>query len=206
MGKLLPPLLLALLVGCGSGDGSDEDEDGDGDGAAADGGGDGDHPPTEAEPPPGDLTTVVRTKEELLAALAAATPGSVVYVADDVEIDLTGEVGIPVPARVTVASGGAPGALLLTAQKDTLPLVRATGEGIRFTGLRLRGPDPDIGATPYGEPLARAIDASHADNLQVDHSELSGWSHAAVMYDYARRGYVHHNSIHHNRRDRKSVV
>ncbi|HEU5057340.1 MAG TPA: VCBS repeat-containing protein [Kofleriaceae bacterium] len=127
-------------------------------------------------------------------------PGSVVYVADDAELDLTGLVAIPVPARVTIASGGAPGALLFTDRKDTLPLFSATGEGIRFTGLRLRGPDPDIGATPYGEPLARAIDARYADNLQVDHAELSGWSHAAVMFDYAHRGYVHHNSIHHNRR------
>jgi hypothetical protein len=199
MGKLLSAALVALIVGCGAGDRAADDGDA-GDGARSDDAGEGQFPPTEAEPAPGDLTTVVRTKAELLAAIAAATPGSVVYVADDVEIDLTGEVGIPVPPRVTIASGGAPGALLFTGQKDTLPLFRATGEGVRFTGLRLRGPDPDIGATPYGEPLARAIDASHADNLQVDHSELSGWSHAAVMYDYARRGYVHHNSIHHNRR------
>ena len=194
--------LAALAAGCGSsGPGADDDGEA-GDGASADGGGGSDdqHPPTEAEPAPGDLTTVVRTVDELLAALAAATPGSVVYVADDVELDLTGQVGIAVPARVTIASGGAPGALLFTDQKDTLPLFRATGEGIRFTGLRLRGPDPDIGATPYGEPLCRAIDASHAENFQLDHAELSGWSHAAVMFDYAHRGYVHHNSIHHNRR------
>lgn len=188
-------LLTLLALGCSA---QVTEPGGAADGAAApgqDGGG-----PTEAEPAPGDLTTVVHTADELVAALAVATPGSVVYVADDAELDLTGRVAIAVPAQVTIASGGAPGALLYTDQKDTLPLFRASGEGIRFTGLRLRGPDPDIGATPYGEPLCRAIDGSHADNLQVDHSELSGWSHAAVMFDYAHRGYVHHDSIHHNRR------
>src|SRR6185503_8453429 len=192
------PLLAILVLGCSS----QHSEPGGGDAGTDDAGSDGgeDHPPTEAEPAPGDLTTVVHTVDELVAALAAATPGSVVYVADDAELDLTGRVAIPVPAQVTIASGGAPGALLYTTQKDTLGLFRASGEGIRFTGLRLRGPDPDIGATPYGEPLCRAIDGSHADNLQVDHSELSGWSHAAIMFDYAHRGYVHHNSIHHNRR------
>jgi hypothetical protein len=194
------PLLAVLVLGCGSHAGDPgEGRDGGGD-LDSDAGGGADSGPTEAEPAPGDLTTVVHTVDELIAALAAASPGSVVYVADDAELDLTGRVAIEVPAQVTIASGGAPGALLYSNQKDTLPLFRASGEGIRFTGLRLRGPDPDVGATPYGEPLCRAIDGSHADNLQVDHSELSGWSHAAVMFDYAHRGYVHHNSIHHNRR------
>ena len=199
MAKLIPILIAGVISGCGGG--GDPGGGDAGAGAVGDAGAGADaREPTEAEPAPGDLTIVVTSVDELLAALAVATPGSVVYVADDAELDLTGQVAIPVPPQVTIASGGAPGALLFTSQKDTLPLFRATGEGIRFTGLRLRGPDPDIGATPYGEPLCRAIDASHADNLQVDHSELSGWSHAAVMFDYAHRGHVHHNSIHHNRR------
>jgi len=198
MAKLIP-LLAVLAVGCGSYVTAPGGEDG-GPTDQADAGSDADHEPTEAEPAPGDLTTVVHTVDELVAALAKATRGSVVYVADDAELDLTGRVAIPVPAQVTLASGGAPGALLYSDQKDTLGLFRASGEGIRFTGLRLRGPDPDVGATPYGEPLCRAIDGIHADNLQVDHAELTGWSHAAVMFDYAHRGYVHHNSIHHNRR------
>ena len=199
MAKLIPILIAGVIAGCGGG--GDPGSGDAGNDPAGDGGADaGARDPTEAEPAPGDLTIVVTSVDELLAALAVATPGTVVYVADDAELDLTGQVAIPVPRQVTIASGGAPGALLYTDQKDTLPLFRATGEGIRFTGLRLRGPDPDIGATPYGEPLCRAIDASHADNLQVDHSELSGWSHAAVMFDYSHRGYVHHDSIHHNRR------
>jgi hypothetical protein len=199
MAKPIPVLAVLAALGCGSyvtdpGEGrAGGGQDGDADATAA-------SEPTEAEPAPGDLTTVVHTVDQLIAALADAPRGSVVYVADTAELDLTGRDPVAVPAQVTIASGGAPGALLYTSQKDTLPMFRASGEGIRFTGLRLRGPDPDIGATPYGEPLCRAIDGIHADNLQVDHSELTGWSHAAVMFDYAHRGYVHHNSIHHNRR------
>jgi hypothetical protein len=198
MERLALVVALAGVAGCTSFSLGSTDSD-DGDGAFTDAG-TAERPPTEAEPAPGDLVIRVATVDELLAALATASRGSVVYVADDAELDLTGRVAIEVPAQVTIASGGSPGALLFTDQLDTLPLFRASGEGIRFTGLRLRGPDPEIGATPYGTPLARAIDGTHADNLQVDHAELSGWSHAAVMLDYAHRGRVHHDSIHHNRR------
>jgi hypothetical protein len=201
MAKLALAVALAGMAGCASfstGTGG-SDDDGDGDGAVADAG-PAERPPTEAEPGPGDLVIRVATADELLAALETAGRGSVVYVADDAELDLTGRVAIAVPAQVTIASSGSPGALIYTDELDTLPLFRTSGEGVRFTGLRLRGPDPDIGATPYGTPLARAIDAYHADNLQVDHAELSGWSHAAIMLDYAHRAWIHHDSIHHNRR------
>jgi hypothetical protein len=190
---------VAVAMGCG--------EAGDDDGAGRDGGADpadGDAAPGErVDPPTSDITSVsVATADELVAALASATPGSVVEVTAD--IDLTGREAIVVPAQVTISGGGgefgAGGALLYTNQLDTMPLFRAGGPGVRFTGIRLRGPDPDIGATPYGEPVSQGINASHADNLQVDHSELSGWAHAAVALDFSRRAYVHRNSMHHNRR------
>ena len=134
------------------------------------------YPPTEAQPAPGSLRVEVSTVDGLLAALARATPGTVIYVADEASLDLSGKTGIRVPARVTVASGrgqgGSPGALLYTKQLETIPLFAVAAEGARFTGLRLRGPDPNIGATPYGQPVSRGIAASHADNLQVDHCDI----------------------------------
>lgn len=146
----------------------------------------------------------VRTVAELLAALEGATPGTVIHVADGASLDLTGRSNIGVPARVTIAGsggdGGAGGPLLFTTALDTRPLFRALGEGVRFTGLRLRGPDTEIGTSAYARPLSEAILALHADDLQVDHCELWGWSYAAIRLDYSRRAYVHHDSIHHNRR------
>lgn len=146
----------------------------------------------------------VRTVDELLAALDGATPGTVVYVADGASLDLTGHTSIGVPARVTIAGnggvGGAGGPLLFSTNLDTRPLFRALGEGVRFTGLRLRGPDTEVGTSAYAQPLSEAILALRADDLQVDHCELWGWSYAAIRLDYSRRAYVHHDSIHHNRR------
>jgi hypothetical protein len=159
----------------------------------------------EPAPPPPEPREIVRvaTVDELLAALAAATAGTVIHIADDATLDLSGRENIAVPARVTVASGGgvggAGGALLFTDTLDTMPLFTA-GEGARFTGLRIRGPDTEIGDTPYGRPVSRGIAAVRANNVQVDHSELWGWAHAAIVVDYSRRIHVHHNSIHHNRR------
>ena len=155
------------------------------------------------DPPPREEIEV-RTVAELLAALASATRGEVIRVAAGASLDLTGHVGISVPAQVTIAGdggvGGAGGPLLFTTQQATSPLFEVVGEGARFTGLRLRGPDTEIGTGAYDDPLSQAILADHADNLQVDHCELWGWSYAAIHLDYSRRAYVHHNFIHHNRR------
>ena len=71
---------------------------------------------------------------------------------------------------------------------------------MRFTGLRIIGPDTAIGSEPYDPPVSRGIAAEEVDNLQVDHCDLAGWPHAAILFSYSERGYVHHNDIHHNRR------
>ncbi len=137
-----------------------------------------------------------------------AVTRKVVYVADDAEIDLTGERGIAIPESVTLASGrgrnGSPGGLLFTDQHsaDVDPLFRAAGPGVRLTGLRLRGPDPEIGDHHYGPDyfLSGGV-SSRFPSFEVDNSELSGWSHGAVVVDRGATGaYVHHNHIHHNRR------
>ncbi|MFO0555153.1 MAG: VCBS repeat-containing protein [Polyangiaceae bacterium] len=156
-------------------------------------------------PPASDVVVIpVSTLAQLEDALAVAGPGSVIEIDSGADLDLTGKNGLVIPAQVTISGGGGDGgvggARLHTSTKDTPSLFLAGGPGVRITGLRLIGPDPDIGATPYGEPLCRAISASHADGLRVDHSELSGWSHAAVLLDYTRRARVDHDSIHHNRR------
>jgi len=61
-------------------------------------------------------TTVVSNSTQLLAALAGAASGDVVYIEDDAEIDLTGHGSISIPKNVTLASGrgnnGSRGALL----------------------------------------------------------------------------------------------
>ena len=154
---------------------------------------------------PAQAHSVVDDKAGLLSALAAASAGEIIYIKDSAVIDLTGHQQITVPAGVTVASGrgraGSEGALLRTGQFDSMPLFLAAGPGIRFTGLRLTGPDPEVGDHAYNTPkLSRGIQTSHPD-LEVDNCELQGFSHAAINLAQGATGaHIHHNYIHHNRR------
>jgi hypothetical protein len=78
------------------------------------------------------------------------------------------------------------------------------GEGVRITGLRLRGPDPERRTAQmeqwhkegryYALENSDGIRCGHA-GLEVDNCELSGWTHAAV---YLMRGAIRARIHHHN--------
>lgn len=157
---------------------------------------------------------LVKTREELLSALALAGVGQVVYVDDSAEIDLTGLQNIAVRGSLTLASGrgrdGSKGARLFSTQIETFPLFLVTGPDVRITGLRIQGPD-SLRRTEqmkqllaegryYSIPNSRGIQTEHP-RLEVDNCELWGWSHAAI---FLRAGstdnHIHHNDIHHNQR------
>ncbi len=153
--------------------------------------------------------TIVDSRAALLAALDTASANTIVYIADDAEIDLTGEANIPLQEGVTLASGrgrdGSDGGLVYT---DASPrwFIRSRADSVRVTGLRLRGPRTD-----YFDPREEFDEKEEAyscglhlfgDTAEVDNCELFGWPHAAIAFgarEYATEGYAHHNAIHHNR-------
>jgi hypothetical protein len=100
---------------------------------------------------------VVASKAELLGALARAPAGAVIYVRDDVTIDLTGSDDLTIPGGVTLASGRGRGDSLgamiysnsLTGESLFIPMLKTGGKGVRITGLRLRGPFAEIGDHHY---------------------------------------------------------
>ena len=156
----------------------------------------------------------VKTLGELLAALKQAKAGEVVYVNDNIEIDMTGKQKIVIGGGVTVASGrgrgGSEGALLYSNELATSPLFLAGGEKVRVTGLRLRGPDQKRRTEQmrklykegryYSIPNSDGIISTHP-NLEVDNCELWGWSHAGIFLKRgALKAHIHHNNIHHNQR------
>jgi hypothetical protein len=156
----------------------------------------------------------VGTPGELLDALGKAAAGQVVYVADDAEIDLSGRENLVLPAGVTLASGrgrkGSKGGLVYSTALKTFLLFKTGGDGVRVTGLRLRGPDPERRTEQmrelhkegkyYSIPNSDGIQCPHG-NLEVDNCELSAWSHAAVfLQPGAAKARIHHNDIHHNQR------
>jgi hypothetical protein len=167
------------------------------------GGGDGYDPHLE------QADTIVDSRSDLLSALDGATPGTVVYVANDAEIDLTGESSISLGTDVTLASGrgqdGSNGGLLYT---DSYPrwLFRSRATGVRVTGVRLRGPRTD-----YFDPREECDEEEDAhscglhlfgDTAEIENCELFGWPHAAIAFGargYSTVGHAHHNAIHHNR-------
>jgi hypothetical protein len=128
----------------------------------------------------------------------------------------TGGSCISVPQEYGFNGGqGAPGALLFL---STTPggyglqkthLISAGGSGVRVSGIRIEGPDtaPD---SPWR--WCRVGIYSEYPGLEVDNSEISGWSYAAVLLQNTadsgsagdpmrKSAYIHHNHIHHNQQN-----
>ncbi len=181
------------------------------------GGGGADYP--DAVDPEWPVVTVVSTLAELQAAVGAAGAGSIVYVANDAEIDLTGTT-VCLPAGAWLAGGrgidGARGGLLFATRGASTAIVTTCGADVRVTGLRILGPDPETcppewpSACPndvsddsncaYCTDTAYGISTTY-DGLEVDNNELSGWTYAAVGVKNAVDADVHHNWIHHGWRE-----
>lgn len=168
----------------------------------------------------------IATLDELIARLAAAKAGEVLWLEGGAVIDCTERVYIEelvlaVPGGVTLASNrgedGSEGALILSDCFKTRPLFRTAGPDVRFSGLRIAGPNPkrclehhrrSFGVAPdhkggrgheyyYKFPVSNGIETSHP-GLTVDNCELGGWSHGAIWLRAGTGHHVHHNFIHHN--------
>ncbi len=165
---------------------------------------------------------VVKTADELAAALKQAKSGQTVFVAGDAQIDLTRS-PITVPEGVTLASDRgslqsdgsiSAGAMLYTTarQKETVFL----SLNARFCGITLVGPDTerhmthlqrglnDAGSSYtdyyYKLPLTRGVSVM-GTGASVDNCEISGFSEAGVYVGGYTDVAVHHNWIHHNQRN-----
>jgi len=157
----------------------------------------------------GSASFVVSNKQELKEALQSATSGQIVYVNDDAVIDLTGEKNISIPAGVTLASGrginGSMGALLFSNSFFPEPEFSAVfvtgGPDVRITGLRLKGPNPDILDHGYSATgVANAVRSLHS-GLEVDNNEIFAWDKWAIWLYRLDGAHVHHNFFHENVRE-----
>jgi len=168
----------------------------------------------------------VRTVDELRDALAKATPGQVVFVEPDADMDCTTlvyaeQLVLEVPEGVTLAGdrghNRSPGAMIYSDTFATQPLIRALGPNVRITGLRIRGPDPEERADHWSRafvgsagkpplrhryyfkfPTSEGITTEYP-SLEVDNCELSAWSHSAIYLLRGTDQRIHHNYIHHVR-------
>lgn len=157
--------------------------------------------------------------DELLDALAQAKSGQVVYIPDETKIDLTTRVYIDklileIPAGVTLAGNrgyqGSKGGLLLSNTLNTRVMIRPMGSNVRFSGLRIQGPNPDrhlehhkrsfgpngLGRDYYYKfPVSRGIVTEYSE-LQVDNCEISAFSGSGIYLKKGSDHHIHHNFIH----------
>lgn len=162
----------------------------------------------------------VSTLDGLLDALSKATSGQTIFIPGEVEIDLTARIYIEqlvleVPAGVTLAGdrgrNGSQGALLTSDALKTPCMIRAMGDHVRITGLRLRGPNTkrylEHHARSYGKeglgadyyyklPTSNGLQCD-ANGLEVDNCEIQGFSHGGVWLPGGQGHHVHHSYIHH---------
>ena len=141
---------------------------------------------------------IVKTKAELLSALKQAKAGQVVFVREEVEIDLTGERNIRIPDGVTLAGSrgldGSSGPRIFTTRKESYHLMQTGGYDVRLTGLRFEGP---YGGTDRVGFSSQFCSLSHSgaevDNCEVYNFNVVGLGVASTAINVR----IHHNYIHH---------
>ncbi len=159
---------------------------------------------------------VVATKAELINALNSANSGEVVYIADSVEIDMTGTVDT-VKAGVTLASGRGRtlsdtiswGALLYNYNPEYSGSYKMllVEDNARITGIRFRG-----SYSTYDMPRDTSIHFPHTnkngnrevaicsyrgDSVEIDNCEFLGWGYTPVLITGLVTDTVWGCSIHH---------
>ena len=157
---------------------------------------------------PSEADYVVDTAAELKSALAKATSGQIVYVADGATITLNSTsnwygtgIGFYVKAGVTLAGGrgtpGVTGGIIKLASgfynTSVYSLIQCDTGG-DVCGLNIVGPQE--GTT--GGNMWRGIWAG--DNGEIYNNEIHGFGYAGVRVDRDITDvWIHHNYIHHNR-------
>ncbi|MFC1713035.1 hypothetical protein ACFL6S_05170 [Candidatus Poribacteria bacterium] len=147
----------------------------------------------------------VGNRQELLDALKKAESGQIVYVKLNAKIDLSSFVHIPIPDGVTLAGNRgqdkAEGPLIYTdgLAEHPYPILFDLGEKARFTGLRLKGPDPD-----YADYIQQTKDASYkaaaraiagGTGSEIDNCEISNFYRDGIVAN-VKDVYIHHNFLH----------
>jgi hypothetical protein len=156
---------------------------------------------------PSEADIEVSTVDDLLDALDG--PDDVIAIANDAELDLTGQEMLDVGSKTLVSYrgwNGQEGALLYTDSRGyygTRPYTLFYSfDNPRVTGLRIRGARYDESFTmwDYDDNLARAI-MLRGPGGEIDNCEFYGWTWNAVHLkgegeDTVTNAEVHHNHIH----------
>ncbi len=158
-----------------------------------------------------DATHVVRAADDLKSALGKK--GATIWVPGDTTLDVSGFSNVDIASGVSLASdrglsGGSAGATMATGALLRCDTVGSTAfyseaDGIRITGLRVRGPRTDF----FDPGSSRAAHDSAVGfrllrgRFVVDNCELFGWTETPLVFGdegIDAQSWVHHNDVHHN--------
>lgn len=169
---------------------------------------------------------IVKSADQLKLALLKAKKGDVIYLNDKSVFDFTNQINLRIPGGVTLYSGRgnkkSKGALILTQSHKTFPLFITTGDSVKISGIRFKGPDStrinsieiakaliggkvglaelDLGKVKsYAIPNSNAIQIYHK-GVEIENCEIYNWSYAGIYVRKGGKAFIHHNYIHHNQR------
>ena len=163
---------------------------------------------------PGTWPNIMRV-QALKVVIENANRGDVIWIMDEIEIDMTGYSSILIPAGVTIAGGrginGSPGPLIKsrdvalynydtrtwTDRAKSDPVFRLAGDSIRITGIRFEGPFGGTGDRPITRQKYGIRTLGH-EHFEIDNCEIYNWPRAGVSVENGSIDniYIHHNHIH----------
>ncbi|EHO08777.1 hypothetical protein HMPREF9714_02148 [Myroides odoratimimus CCUG 12901] len=146
----------------------------------------------------------------------SVTKGQVIYIPNELEIDLTGKKNIVIPSDITIIGDrgkkGALGARLFTTDFGVYPLFQVEND-VLIKGIRIEGCDKEIyyknikyegkdsfNLNRYKNPVSTGFHIN-GNNFYMENCEISGWTYSGVEVNKQSTGNVFkYNYFHHNRR------
>ena len=164
--------------------------------------------------------TISANDQQALLIEALGTPNAIVYVANNVEMDLRSRPTILIKRGVSLIGGRTsrePGGRLYVSVPHP-NLFRIVGDDVRITGLRIDGGEMDVAPDDSSRTFGIMVDSrnnvdsrDNVVNVEIDNNEIYGWRGSAVQVrdDYGHIDRVHNpmavrihdNYIHHNRHE-----
>jgi hypothetical protein len=151
--------------------------------------------------------------QQALFVKAITTPNATVYLADDLNMDLSAYWYLPIAPGVHILGGRSstnPGPRLLTAGNPLRFLLIDRADNVRINGIRLDG--KNMGIADADDPGSVGITITSSINVDIGNNEIYGWDGTAVEVmdpdgrlnlENATSVRVHDNYIHHNRHYRE---
>ncbi len=157
------------------------------------------------QPEESDIVINTNGFNTLKSELANAGYGDIIYVNDDLQIEIPAEGTLTIPDGVTLASGrgrnGSQGALIFSNNIFDDPYYDypaiSVGNDVQITGLRLRGPDSTSSTLNYGKEAAGIVQ-EYKNNLEVHNCEIYNWYVYGIFLTESDNANIHHNYIHNN--------